>query len=163
VLENAGYGVYRAVATPRRAGNWSLGVTAEWPDGARRRAQQANALIVQAAFDASDGRRYVVRVATDPAQPAVRQPATVRAAFVDFATGAPLPDGATPPVGLPPKIEVAFFAQAGVTSVSLASVGHGVYEGQATLWSIETWTVRLSVTGPDGEDVTFEAGAVQAK
>src|SRR5207248_2369686 len=31
-LESAGYGVYRGVATPRRAGNWSLGVTAEWPD-----------------------------------------------------------------------------------------------------------------------------------
>ncbi len=147
---------------PPAPGNWSLRVVAEFPDGARRSIQLENAVTVQAAFAGTDGRRYIMLVTADPARPIARQPATVRAAFVAAESGAPLPEGVTLVDGLPDKLEAAFFARVGVTSVTLTPVGHGRYEGKATLWSVESWTARISFLAAGDRAVSFVAGVLQA-
>ncbi|HEX5505265.1 MAG TPA: hypothetical protein VFW96_21790, partial [Thermomicrobiales bacterium] len=165
-LQPAGYGVYRGTTTLDDHGVWNLSVVATWSDGLTRRALRGGAVTVRPAFAATDGRRYVLAIASDPAQPVVNRVATVRAAFVDAATGAPLPAGVTLVDGLPASLDVAYFAernnsQSGVSSSHLAAAGHGVYRGDANLWSAEPWRVEISLTTKDGRLITFTAGVLQ--
>lgn len=161
-LEEVGYGVYRAALPTSEAGVWSVEVAAEWPEGLRRRAFLPDALTVQRAFAGTDGRRYVLRVTTDPERPAVRQEANVRAAFVDAETGAPLAFGVTLADGLPEQVRAEFFSQAGFTGRELSAVGHGVYEGTVSLWSAERWRVAITFRlAGVSELASFVAGTLE--
>lgn len=104
VLDATGYGVFRGHVILPWPGNWAVQVVADWPDGQRRGARANGPVVVQAAFAGSDGRRYLLRLATAPAEPVAGQPAIVRASFVDAESGAPLPAGVALGDGLPGQI-----------------------------------------------------------
>lgn len=160
-LDPAGYGVYRGSAVVRDLGVWTVRFTARGADGAARTVTATAALTVQPAFRGTDGRRYKLAITTDPTPPVAGQWATVTAAFVDAATGAPLPAGVALADGLPAELEVDFFAPAGVTSSSLKPTGHGAYTGQVNLPAAGTWTVRVTYH-TTGSGILFDAGTVEA-
>ncbi|HET8626546.1 MAG TPA: hypothetical protein VFL91_03965 [Thermomicrobiales bacterium] len=68
--------------------------------------------------------------------------------------------------GLPASLDVAYFvernnSQSGASASHLDAVGHGVYRGDANLWSPEPWRVDISLTTKDGRLITFTAGVLQ--
>jgi hypothetical protein len=165
-LAPAGHGVYRGtVALPSPTswgdGSWSVRAVAEWPDGVRRRATLEDAVVVQRAFAGTDGRRYILEVATNPAPPVVDRPAAVRLAFVDAETRAPLPAGVSIAEDLPRDAEVAFFG-AGVNSEDLRRAGHGVYEGEVQLWAPGPWRVWAALRRTGKPDQSHLVGSVRA-
>lgn len=164
-LDRQAYGVYRGRATGLAPGIWSLRVVAEYADGTKRSAALASGATVQASFLGSDGRRYVVRITTEPNPPLVRRPATLQVAFVDATSGAPLPAGVTLPNALPDQLQAACFASVGVTTAFLTRVAPGVYTGPVTLWATEPWRVRLDFIAvlPDRSQrvtLSFEAATL---
>jgi hypothetical protein len=167
-LAGAGHGVYRgSLALPAPAsygeGAWSARVVAEWPDGLRRRAGLDDAVVVQRPLEGTDGRRYVLQIAADPARPAVDRPATVTVALVDAETRGPLPAGVVPVGGLPEEVEASFFGGSGATTADLRPVGHGVYAGRLRgLWSPGAWRVWAALKWTGRPWVSHAVGSVQA-
>jgi hypothetical protein len=167
-LAGAAHGVYRgSLALPAPSGHgegvWSARAVAEWPDGLRRRAALDDAVVVQRPLAGTDGRRYVLQVATDPPRPVVDRPATVTAALVDAETRAPLPPGVDPVGGLPAAVEASFYGASGATTAELQPVGHGVYTGALRgLWSPGGWRIWAALQWPGRPWVSHAVGSVQA-
>ncbi|MDQ6674244.1 MAG: lactonase family protein, partial [Chloroflexota bacterium] len=164
-LDPVEYGVYRGNASAPSPTNWSRGSftlqsVAEWPDGLRRRTLIQDALVVQPAFAGSDGRRYALRVTSEPTQPALDQPAQVAIDVVDAETRAALPDGVSVFGGLPAFVDATFYADrtGGVTIRRLDSVRPGAYAGSVNFFSPGPWRVLVSL-GPPVSD-TFAAGTL---
>jgi hypothetical protein len=164
-LVSVGYGQYRGNVTPAESGNWSLQVLATWnrDDVPNRQARVENAVTVQPAFTGTDGRRYIVTVTTNPAQPTVKQPATVRVAFVDAARGTPLPEAVELFGGLPTTMQANFYANgnAGFTLHDLQASGHGIYSGDIIPWASGGWRVDLGVPIGNGVTITVTVGAMR--
>lgn len=152
-LDPAGYGVYRASLAPPEppawsSGTWAVQVVAEWPDGLKRRAVLADALVVQPAFAGTDGRRYRLAVSSEPAQPRLNQPVALSATIVDVERGTPLPAGIALEGGLPDTVEVTLLGpDRGMRLIPLRSVGWGSYAGEARLWAAGRWRVQARL-GP---------------
>jgi hypothetical protein len=164
VLTQAAHGHYRGVAQLTTPGTWSVKVVAQRADEPSRNAGIADAVVVQAALGGSDGRRYILRVETDPAQPTVEQPTTVRVTIVDAETGAPLPEGVTLQDGLPDEMDASFFlAQDGVTSTTLTPAGHGIYAGSASFFGPGTWTVQIDFPNDGVRSGSARAGIVEVR
>ncbi len=164
-LDPVEYGVYRGSAPAPTSTNWSQGnltllAVAEWPKGLQRRTLVNNAVVVQPVFAGSDGRRYLLRVASQPAHPVLDQPAQVTIDLVDAETRAALPDGITLVGGLPPFVDATFYADrsGGVTVRRLNAVRDGAYSGSVTLFSAGPWRVLVSL-GPPISD-TFALGTL---
>lgn len=162
-LEPVEYGVYRSSAAAPAPTNWSQGsftlqVVAEWPDGLRRRALLQDAVLVRPAFAGSDGRRYLLRIASEPMQPVMDQPAQVVIDVVDAKTGLALPDGVNLFGGLPPFMDATFYADGsgGVMVRRLESVRPGAYAGAVSLFSSGRWRVLVSLGPP--VSATFALG-----
>ena len=164
-LMSVGYGQYRGNITPAEAGNWSLQVLATWnrDDVPNRQARMENAVTVQPAFTGTDGKRYIATVTTNPAQPTVKQTATVRVAFVDAARGMPLPEVVELLGGLPTTMQANFYANgnAGFTLHDLQASGHGIYTGDIIPWASGSWRVDLSVPIGNGVTTTVTVGAMR--
>jgi hypothetical protein len=159
------YAVYRGSLAAPAPTNWSHGTftlqaIAEWPDGLRRRTLLQDAVVVQPAFAGSDGRRYLLRVSSEPTQPVVDQPARVAIEVVDAETGAALPDGVTLFGGLPPFVDATLYADrsGGVMVRRLQPVGPGAYAGRVSLFSPGPWRVLVSFGPPVSE--TFAVGTL---
>jgi hypothetical protein len=166
-LQPVEYGVYRGSAAAPSPTSWSQGTftlqaIAEWPDGLRRRTLLQDAVVVQPAFAGSDGRRYLLRVSSEPTQPVVDQPARVAIEVVDADTGAALPDGVSLLGDLPGFVDATFYADrgGGVMVRRLGSVGPGAYAGSVGLFSPGPWRVLVSL-GPPVSD-TLAVGTLVA-
>jgi len=152
-MDLADFGVYRGTFAAPAPNSWSLGtfnvqMTAEWPDGSRRATPPQDAFTVQPALPGTDGRRYILRVTSQPAQPVADQPATVRVAFVDAESGAPLQDEMILSGGPPASVEAAFYGGGGFTKPPFTPVGKGAYEGQVRLFSPGSWRVIVTLGAP---------------
>jgi hypothetical protein len=164
-LDPVEYGLYRGTISAPSPTNWSrasftLQSVAEWPDGLRRRTLVQDAVVVQPAFTGSDGLRYVLRVVSEPTQPAVDQPVQITVDVVDAETSAALPDDVTLFGGLPTFVDASFYADrsGGVTIRRLDSVRRGAYASSVSLFSPGTWRVIVSL-GPPVSD-TFAVGTL---
>lgn len=164
VLTQAEEGVYRGAALLPAAGSWSLDVTVRTSGEPLRRAGIAAAVVVQPALTGSDGNRYVLRVTTDPATPAANVPFTVRAAFVDARTGAPLAKGSSLLNGEPARIDISLMPTngSGVTTATLEPAGDGSYAGTAKVWQPGRWTIQADFPG-DGINGSFPTGVVEVE
>ncbi len=164
VLTQAEYGVYRGAALLPAAGGWSLEVTVRTSGGPLRRAGIADAVVVQAALAGADGNRYALRITTEPATPAANTPFTVRAAFVDVATGKPLTKGDGLLNGTPEEIALSLMPSdgSGVTTATLEPTGDGSYSGTAKVWLSGRWKVRADFRG-DGVNGSAPAGVVEVE
>jgi Tol biopolymer transport system component/nitrogen fixation protein FixH len=164
VLTEAEHGHYRGAAQLTTPGAWSVKVIAQRANEPARSAGIADAVVVQAALGGSDGERYLLRVETDPAQPAAEQATTIRVAIVDAATGAPLPAGVTLQNGLPETMNASFFLdQAGVTSARLTPASHGTYTGSASFFRPGVWTVQVNFPNDGVRSGSIQAGVVEVR
>lgn len=161
----AGYGVYQGRVTLPGPGVWNVSVLAQRAGEPNRRAVRLAAVTVQAALNGDDGRAYLFRISTEPAEPRADEPFTVRAVLVDADTGAPLPADVSIDGGLPQVLDLAFFLEGngGVTSAELARDGHGVYAGEARVFDAGTWVVRVTFRNDVVGLVTTGVGAVLAR
>jgi hypothetical protein len=157
-----GYGVYRATVNVPRDAVWSVEVVATTQGQPNRRAGIDDAIAVQPAITGTDGRNYLLRVSTEPAEPTSGTPVTVMARFVDAETGVPLPEGVDIQGGLPSRI-VATFYHGGMTSAILNEAGHGSYRGQADFFEPGDWNVQLSFRTSSLGLVSVDAGAISAR
>lgn len=164
VLTQAQYGIYRGAALLPAAGTWSLDVTVRTSGEPLRRAGIAAAVVVQAALAGSDGNRYVLQITTDPTSPAANQPFTIRAAFVDVATGKPLTKGDGLLNGTPDEIAISLTPSngSGVTTTTLGPTGDGSYAGTAKVWQADRWRIRADFPG-DGVNGSTPAGVVEVE
>jgi hypothetical protein len=166
-LHQSALGVYRAsvglpYTAPGSSANWTVRVEAEWADGLRRSVELQDAVFVRPSFTGTDGRSYVLQVSSEPSRPRADEETRLLVAFVELATGSPMPDGVSLVGGLPEDMEVACYAH-GVTTRVLASVGHGTYGGTVRLWSPGTWQVWVSMPLADGTSASFETGSLDVQ
>jgi hypothetical protein len=157
-LDQVEYGSYRGTVSAPSPTNWSRGSfsvqsVAEWPDGLQRRTLVQDAVLVQPAVTGSDGRRYILRVTTEPAHPVVDQPVQVE-------TSAVVPNSVTLFGGPPPVVDATFYADrsGGAIVRRLDSVRHGEYVGSISLFSPGPWRVLVSL-GPPVSDM-FAVGTL---
>ena len=164
VLAQAEYGVYRGAALLPAAGTWSLDVTVRTSGEPLRRSGIVGAVVVQAALAGSDGNRYVLRLTADPATPVAEKPFTIRAAFVDVATGAQLTKGDGLLNGEPEEIRISLMPAngSGVTTATLEPTGDGSYSGTAKVWQSGRWQIRADFRG-DGVNGSAPAGVVEVR
>ncbi len=161
-LRPVGYGVYRAKVTLPAPGKWSIELRGETPGSPSYRARLPGTVTVEQAFLGSDGRRYVLRVDSDPATPTVDAPLTVHATFLDPTRGTPLPVGVSLAGGLPDHMEASLLqAGSGITTARLAPTGYGRYAGATTSapWAVGSWEVHVAFQ-EGGQAVEVEAGAI---
>ena len=105
-LHESAFGVYRSsvglpYTPPGSPANWTVRVEAEWADGLRRQVEVRDAVFVRPSFTGSDGRSYVLQVSSEPSRPRADEDTRLLVAFVEPATGAPLPDDVSLVGGLP--------------------------------------------------------------
>jgi hypothetical protein len=146
-LQADGYGHYRGSVVLSDPAVWSLQVDATHENAPGSRAEISGAVTVQAAFAGTDGRRYLLRLTTDPASPVAGHATTIRVAFVDAERGTPLPGGVALADGTPASLETAFYLgqSGGMTSTTLQPDGHGMYAGQLTFATASDWTAQINV------------------
>jgi hypothetical protein len=162
VLTNAGYGVYHGSALLTEPGVWDVSVISERVNEPNRRAVLTGGVTVQSAYMGTDGRRYILAVTTDPAEPRVEQQFTVSVSFRDAETGAALPEGVTVAGDMPEKMNASFFF-AGVTSATLSPVAHGVYSGTATLFASGSWTAQVDFPQDGVRSGSVKVGVIEAR
>ncbi len=168
-LQQVGYGHYRGNAVLKDPKVWSIRVDATRANAPGSRATLTNAITVQAAFPGTDGRRYVLKLTTDPAQPPTGKETTVRVAFVDAEQGTPLPDSVDLTDGAPTPIDAAFFLGMGdpgqasaMTSLTLHPARHGRYEGTVTFKKAGSWSIQIN-SRAGNQAIPIPAGTLQVK
>ncbi|HLT21741.1 MAG TPA: hypothetical protein VKZ96_19960 [Thermomicrobiales bacterium] len=161
VANLASPGVYRASATIPATGLWSAEVTITGADG------QAWSLVAPRLFEgvpsweATDGRHYVLRLETDPAEPRVEERVTVRAWLVDVQNGAPLPADVELVEPFPDELDATFRSVAvGATSSILRRNAEGVYEGLASFGAPGVWQATVDYARPGEGRIPVGSAAV---
>ena len=115
---------------------------------------------MQPALAGIDGRRYILRVTSQPDPAVADQPATVRIAIVDAETGAPLTDETRLAGGAPAMVEASFYGGGGFTKPPFTPMGGGIYEGQVRLFSPGLWRVIATLGAPING--TYTIGTIEA-
>ncbi len=166
-LQRVDYGHYRGSASLKDPTLWSLRVDATRENAPGSRAEISNAVSVQNAFAATDGKSYVVEMTTDPAHPVLESDTLVRVSLIDPASGSPMPDGVELTGGTLKSVEVAFFrgtpatGQASeMTSLTLRPAQHGSYEATTSFDATGSWDVQISLN-QDGHATSTLVGSVQ--
>jgi hypothetical protein len=92
---------------------------------------------------------------------------TVRVAFVDVTTGAPLPDGVALAGGTPASVDVAFYLGSGalgqareMIAATLRPAGHGSYAATLTFDNAGGWAAQVAFP-QGGHAFSALAGTVQ--
>src|SRR5690606_18269869 len=84
-------GLYRASATIEETGYWSVELTVTAADGTAWTVRNQRVFEAVPSFEASDGKRYILAIETDPDEPSVEEEVQVTARFVEIDSGDPLP------------------------------------------------------------------------
>ena len=166
-LQQVDYGHYRGNAELKEPTLWSLRVDATRENAPGSRAEISNAVSVQNAFAATDGKRYVVELTTDPVQPVLDADTLVRVSLIDAESDSPMPDGVELTGGTLKSVEVAFFrgtpatGQASeMTSLTLRPAQHGSYEATTAFDATGSWEVQISLN-QNGRATSTLVGSVQ--
>lgn len=166
-LGQVGYGHYRGSAVLTDPTVWTLQIDATRDNAPGSRAEITNAVVVQTALMATDGRRYTFKLTTDPTQPRLGKATTVRVALVEAESGSPMPNGVELTRGSPATVEAAFFRGTPATgqasemmSVTLRPADDGSYEGTITLDASGSWTVQINFSR-GGHAISTLAGSIE--
>jgi hypothetical protein len=154
-------GVYRASAAIPATGTWSAQATITGPDGQSWALDAAQLLEGVPSWEATDGRRYFLRVETDPAEPTAGVEAAVTARFVDIETGTPMPVTAEPLDDFGDDLRVLFSSDTlGALTVILRRTEQGIFEGATTFRSAGVWEATLDITREGDDNLRIGAGTV---
>ncbi|MEZ4522729.1 MAG: hypothetical protein R3A46_13950 [Thermomicrobiales bacterium] len=151
--------LYRASTTILETGVWDAEVTITSPDGDSWTMRFDDMFEIGPSWEASDGRRYVLRVQTDPSEPPRGEEVTVTAHFVEVDTGRPMPNGVQLLETLPNEVRVAFDAEeGGRRAATLTRNDEGIYEGVISFPNVDAWEATVIVRDESGDTVQVQAG-----
>jgi hypothetical protein len=154
-------GHYRANASFVETGYWSAEITFTNVDGSSWSLSVPRVFEITPSLEGTDGKRYVLRVRTDPMEPTVNEPVPVEAEFVAVGDGEPLPEGVGLRDGMPDELRVSFNASgSGVTSETLVLNDQGVYEGEVSFWAAGDWEATAEMRYSDTNRIDISAGVV---
>ncbi len=156
-----GLGWYTANAALLETGFWNAEVTVSEEDGAAWEFTIEEIFQIVPSWEASDGRRYMLDVQVEPAQPEVDQPAAISAHFVDVDSGRPLPENVELTGGVPDTVRVVFDSNGvGVTSANLQRGADGSYTDEDSFWRAGDWSIVIELENDAGERFNFDAGTL---
>jgi hypothetical protein len=163
VTNRTGEARYQASAIVHATGHWSAEITFTNADGSTWSFDVPGLFEVTPSLEATDGKRYIVRVRADPSEPPVNEPVAIRAEFVAVEDGEALPEGVGLRGGLPDTLRIIFDSSGrGTTSAALTLNDEGVYEGEASFWVAGIWTATAEI-GSDAGPLRVDAGSVTVK
>lgn len=137
---------FEAVLPLEALGVWQVTANVSYPDGTRWSQTRPGLIEVLPSFTASDGKRYQLRLSTEPAQPVVEALTALRLTLVEVERGARLPEGVELASALPERIDIIFMRENGSPKAGRVELtGHGLYEGETTFYFAGRWRAALSL------------------
>ncbi len=154
-------GLYRASTTLLQTGFWSAEVTITGTDGQSWTIDAPRAFEIVPSWEATNGKRYILRVETDPAEPPLDEVVAVIARFVEVESGDPLPESVTLREDIGDELRAVFTSGAsGATTTTLQINDEGSYQGTVSFWSTGPWEITVEIPTEEGGRVRVGAGTV---
>lgn len=161
VANQTDLGQYSASTSLLATGFWDAEVTITGVSGVSWSVTIDKVFQIVPSWEASDGRRYILDVSTDPERPTVDQEVAVSARFVEVNSGVPLPPGVDILGGFPEMIRIVFDSDgSGVANAALLVGEDGVYTGEEVFWQAGDWLITVDVRNEAGDSFDVEAGTV---